>query len=856
MENVEISQDQAAEVVKEATESSLDSEVAQQVEDSVILADENGITGEDIEGAVVQAGELFGQEVASAYSLSEGQSTRANKKYVVVLDPGHGGSDGGAENKYGNESESKLTLKIAKYLKSELSKYSQLMVYMTRENDTYLRTSDRVSYAVNKNADILVSLHLNSFTTSEPHGAEVLVPKTGRYNTEVASNAQELASGILERLVSLGLYNRGLKERDSENNSKYPDGSTADYFDIISGGMRAGIPAIIVEHAFISGAADAQYLDSEADLKKLAKADADGILEYFGISQGEWKKIDGKWYYYVGDEIQKGWIKVNDKWYYLSLDGVMQTGWQKIDGKWYYLNSSGAMQVGWQEISGKWYYLNSSGAMLTGWQKIDNKWYLFGGTGVKQTGWVEAKGNKYYLNINGEMQIGWLKIDSKWYYLNVDGVMQTGWIELKGKKYYLDSNGVMLIGWQELNGKRYYFNGSGVLQTGWLKIDNKWYLLSRSGVMQSGWQKIVNKWYYFGGANDGAMKCGWQNINSLWYYFGGNEDGVMQTGWKQINKKWYLLSGNGVMQTGWHKVANKWYYFGGVNDGAMKCGWQKVGNKWFYLNNDGVMQTGWQQIKNKWYLLNGSGVMQTGWHKVANKWYYFGDSGDGVMKTGWLNIGTKWYYMNSSGVMQTGLIRINGKLYYFDSSGVWDKNAVEGLYNIVGSSSVSVAQMVKYYQKSGAKYPSKELEAGGASNITAFCQILLEEADTEKVRAEVVFVQAMKETGWLQFGGDVSIKQFNFAGIGAIGNGVEGASFDDVRTGLRAQVQHLKAYASNESLIGACVDPRFQYVTRNTAPYVEWLGCKENPNGDNFGWATSANYGYDLVEMIEKLKKF
>lgn len=69
-------------------------------------------------------------------------------------------------------------------------------------------------------------------------------------------------------------------------------------------------------------------------------------------------------------------------------------------------------------------------------------------------------------------------------------------------------------------------------------------------------------------------------------------------------------------------------------------------------------------------------------------------------------------------------------------------------------------------------------------------------------------------------------------------------------------MQHLKAYASNESLIGACVDPRFQYVTRNTAPYVEWLGCKENPNGDNFGWATSANYGYDLVEMIEKLKKF
>ena len=60
--------------------------------------------------------------------------------------------------------------------------------------------------------------------------------------------------------------------------------------------------------------------------------------------------------------------------------------------------------------------------------------------------------------------------------------------------------------------------------------------------------------------------------------------------------------------------------------------------------------------------------------------------------------------------------------------------------------------------------------------------------------------------------------------------------FADVRTGIRAQIQHLKAYGSAENLKSACVDPRFKYVTRNSAKYVEWLGIKENPAG--VGWAS------------------
>ena len=176
------------------------------------------------------------------------------------------------------------------------------------------------------------------------------------------------------------------------------------------------------------------------------------------------------------------------------------------------------------------------------------------------------------------------------------------------------------------------------------------------------------------------------------------------------------------------------------------------------------------------------------------------------------------------------------------------------LYTIMGNTTVTVNQMVKYYQSSGIAYPSTALGKGGAPTLEAFCQLYYEEAEMEGVKAEVAFAQAMKETGWLQYGGMVKIEQFNFAGIGALDGNASGncASFSDVRTGIRAQIQHLKAYASTENLKNVCVDPRFNLVKRGVAPYVEWLGQKENPTGN--GWATAADYGLNIVNMIGKMK--
>ena len=173
-------------------------------------------------------------------------------------------------------------------------------------------------------------------------------------------------------------------------------------------------------------------------------------------------------------------------------------------------------------------------------------------------------------------------------------------------------------------------------------------------------------------------------------------------------------------------------------------------------------------------------------------------------------------------------------------------------YTIMGASTVTVDQMVRYY-KARASYPDFYSNTE-ASTIEKFCQIYYDECAAEGVRVEVAFCQAMKETGYLRYGGDVLIEQYNFAGMGATGNGARGIYFDSPRIGIRAQIQHLKAYACTDNLNRDCVDPRFKYVQRGCAPYVQWLGIRENPYGR--GWATAQNYGYQIVDMISKLKAY
>lgn len=145
------------------------------------------------------------ESAISTQSLEEGTARSRNK--VVVLDPGHGGSDGGASAN--GLVEKNLTLKIAQYCKEELEKYAGVTVYMTRSMDVAVDLEERVQKAKNWGADVFVSIHMNS-ASAAAQGAEVWYPNSS-YNSEIHNNGQKLASEIEKELVSLGLADRGVK---------------------------------------------------------------------------------------------------------------------------------------------------------------------------------------------------------------------------------------------------------------------------------------------------------------------------------------------------------------------------------------------------------------------------------------------------------------------------------------------------------------------------------------------------------------------------------------------------------------------------------------------------------------------
>lgn len=139
-------------------------------------------------------------------------------------------------------------------------------------------------------------------------------------------------------------------------------------------------------------------------------------------------------------------------------------------------------------------------------------------------------------------------------------------------------------------------------------------------------------------------------------------------------------------------------------------------------------------------------------------------------------------------------------------------------------------------------------------SLEQLAEIFIEEGEAEGVRGDVAFAQSLHETGYFKFGGIVLPTQNNYAGIGALNGNATGqaASFPDPRTGVRAQIQHLKAYASTEALVNECVDPRFSLVARGVAPYVEWLGAADNPQGR--GWAVpGAGYGANIVKLLGQI---
>ena len=563
---------------------------------------------------------------------------------VVVLDPGHGGSDSGATR--GSVYEKNINFKVAQYCKAELEQYCGVTVYMTRTGDTNPSLEKRAQIAANYGANILVSIHQNSGSSSA-YGAEVYYPNRN-YKPAIGASGEAVADFIQKELVSLGLKDRGTKIRNTANGSTYADGSYSDYYGIIRNSKNLGVPAIIVEHAFLSNASDYNnFLSSDSKLQKLGIADATGIAKAFGLSKGKWVDTENGRMYQFGD----GTYARNQQ---IVLSGT---------------------------VNQRCFYFDENGYLVKGiFQNKNNKvWYY----ADEETGGIRT---------------------------------EAGFVTWKGNRYYVTPGGAVAF----------------------------------------------------------------------------NQQVVM--------------------------------------DG-------KVNQRCFYFDENGQLVKGIFQNKN-------------------NKVWYYADEETGGIRTeaGFVTWkGNKYYVTPGGAIAVNQQIKFKDTIYSFDSSGKLFKEEQIGTL-ISGESEASIDAMVDFYKKSNKKYPQEIYASKGATNIEEFCQIYDEEATAEGIRAEVAFCQAMKETGWLQFGGDVKASQCNFAGIGATGGGVSGASFKDVRTGVRAQIQHLKAYANTLPLNNACVDPRFKYVKRGSAPYVEWLGKNANPNG--VGWAPAANYGTSIVQMMNKLLSY
>ena len=283
----------------------------------------------------------------------------ASRTRVVVLDPGHGGWEKGAC--YFGMQEKKLNLKIAYYCASELQKYPNVKVVMTRMTDRSVSRNGisadllaRSLVAKRNKAALFVSLHNNAYGPGEngaTNGVRVYHQNNSFY-ASVGAQSKKLAQILARRIASCGLGNGGARTKYSDDRKRRdPGGKKGDYYAVLYYNKTYRIPAVIVEHAFMSNRRDAANLKSDAFLRRLGVADAAGIAEYLGLTKA------GKH--------RTGWYKVSGKYYFYDRNGYLLTAWQTIGGKKYYFSvKDGHMFTGRQWIGGKIYTFSKSGALI------------------------------------------------------------------------------------------------------------------------------------------------------------------------------------------------------------------------------------------------------------------------------------------------------------------------------------------------------------------------------------------------------------------------------------------------------------------------------------------------------------
>lgn len=186
------------------------------------------------------------------------EKTKVEKKYTVLVDPGHGGNDGGTKSTKGSNLEKNISLEIGKEVASRLSKHNDVQVMITRTEDKYVALKDRVIMANTQDADLLVSIHLNGETGGNTaHGLETY------YRKGATDSSKELAQYVQDSIVSyIGVRDRGIKEAN---------------YEVI---QTSKIPSILVECGFLTNPAEEKKLKDKKYQEQMAEGIVQGVLSY------------------------------------------------------------------------------------------------------------------------------------------------------------------------------------------------------------------------------------------------------------------------------------------------------------------------------------------------------------------------------------------------------------------------------------------------------------------------------------------------------------------------------------------------------------------------------------------------
>ena len=794
----------------------------------------------------------------SSYSnMSQALSVAKQTGRPIAIDPGHGGWDSGA-NANGMK-ESDLTWKIANACKDYLESRG-VTVYLTRGQYEYVSVAGRVQRAVENNCCAIVSIHINA---GGGRGAEVESTNSSSYNQDLYYAGQSLSALVLSGLQSTGLsiHGAGIITRDWDS-SYYEDGSVADYYGITRYARKAGILGVIIEHGFIDGTSDSAKLSNSNYLTSFGKADGAAIYKQFydsntwwsvsGISVSTTEAYVGETVTYspkimgVGENLTYNYVWAKPDWSSWGST-VKDTG---------SMTSSASGTFTPTKPGTYWLFVDvcSNGTSKTTRMVTVNVKSGYGYRGVKVTTDMPVAGNAVNFSANVVGQTSGLTYNYVWSY---EGSWKKG-----------EWGSTVLSTGSDTSSTTGSFTPTkaGTYNLYVDVVDPDGTRTTKSTTVE-----VKDGYVYNGVTVSTASPTAGSPVT-----FSANVSGG--TSGLKYNYVWQLASswakgewGSTVLSTG-----------SDTSETSGSFTPTKVGTYTLYVDvvsADGTRETKSTTVEvakvaNAAHAYNGVKVKTT----APARGYPVNFSADVSGDTSGLTYNYVWSYEGSwakgewgSTVLSTGsdTSETSGSftptkagtytLYVdvvsADGTRETKSTTVEVVETtpILGEPQVKKSQLVSDL-KAGLKvrnavFPSDVYYAYGASTVEEFIDRLWEAAVAEGVRPEVIYAQAMVETGYLQFGGDVKIGQCNFCGLGATGQGNPGADFssygsDAIRIGFLAQAQHLRAYAGKAPLSSKTYDPR----------YGTWLfGRSYTVEGLSGTWASNASYANSIKAILNRL---